>query len=54
MALCKVVGQTGNKQNLYVVSLFSQTTPDKDTDLLSFKVTLKNSEKLNLQCNHHR
>lgn len=26
-----------------------QSSPDKDTDLLSFKVTLKNSERLNLQ-----
>lgn len=26
-----------------------QTSPDKDTDLLSFKVTLKNSKRLNLQ-----
>lgn len=26
-----------------------QSSPDKDTDLLSFKVTIKNSERLNLQ-----
>lgn len=29
--------------------MFLQSTPDKDTDLMSFKVILKNSEKLNLQ-----
>ncbi|XP_073682716.1 apolipoprotein B-100 [Garra rufa] len=35
--------------------LFSRylSTPDKDTDLMSFKVTLKNSEKLSIQFGYH-
>ncbi len=33
--------------------LFIQSTPDKDTDLMSFKVTLKNSEKLSIQVGYH-
>ncbi|KAK3537618.1 hypothetical protein QTP70_017011 [Hemibagrus guttatus] len=35
----------------YYVKLFTRSlsSPDKDTDLLSFKATLKNSERLNLQ-----
>ncbi|XP_036449677.1 apolipoprotein B-100 [Colossoma macropomum] len=42
---------TRRSPSQYYAKLFSRylTTPDKDTDLLSFKVTLKNSEKLNLQ-----
>lgn len=34
-------------------ALFIQSTPDKDTDLMSFKVTLKNSEKLSVQVGYH-
>lgn len=30
-----------------------QSTPDKDTDLMSFKVTLKNSERLNIQVGYY-
>ncbi|XP_050990114.1 apolipoprotein B-100 [Labeo rohita] len=35
--------------------LFSRylSTPDKDTDLMSFRVTLKNSEKLSIQVGYH-
>lgn len=33
--------------------LFIQSIPDKDTDLMSFKVTLKNSEKLSIQVGYH-
>lgn len=33
--------------------LFIQSTPDKDTDLLSLKMTLKNSEKLSVQVGYH-
>ncbi|KAL0170215.1 hypothetical protein M9458_034811, partial [Cirrhinus mrigala] len=29
------------------------STPDKDTDLMSFRVTLKNSEKLSIQVGYH-
>lgn len=43
----KIRGMCCNIQNL--LSLFMQTSSDKDTDLLSLKVTLKNSERLNLQ-----
>lgn len=34
-------------------ALFIQSTPGKDTDLMSFKVTLKNSEKLSVQVGYH-
>jgi len=34
-------------------SLFIQSTPGKDTDLMSVKVTLKNSEKLSVQFGYH-
>uniref|UniRef100_A0A4W4GAX0 Vitellogenin domain-containing protein n=1 Tax=Electrophorus electricus TaxID=8005 RepID=A0A4W4GAX0_ELEEL len=42
---------TRRSPSQYYGKLFSRylSTPDKDTDLLSFKATLKNSKKLNLQ-----
>ncbi|XP_026789738.3 apolipoprotein B-100 [Pangasianodon hypophthalmus] len=42
---------TRKSPSQYYAKLFTRSlsSPDKDTDLLSFKVTLKNSERLNLQ-----
>lgn len=36
-------------KNIFLHSLFTQSSPDKDTDLLSLKATLKSSKRLNLQ-----
>ncbi|KAM9466083.1 apolipoprotein B-100 [Clarias gariepinus] len=46
---------TKRSPSQYYAKLFTRslTTPDKDTDLLSVKVTLKNSQKLNLQTSWH-
>uniref|UniRef100_A0A8C1G4P6 Apolipoprotein B-100-like n=1 Tax=Cyprinus carpio TaxID=7962 RepID=A0A8C1G4P6_CYPCA len=46
---------TRRSPSQFYVKLFSRylSTPDKDTDLMSFKVTLKNSEKLSIQVGYH-
>ncbi|XP_067311333.1 apolipoprotein B-100 isoform X2 [Pseudorasbora parva] len=46
---------TRRSPSQFYAKLFSRylSTPGKDTDLMSFKVTLKNSEKLSVQVGYH-